>query len=171
MRIESICIVPMIAVGNAVSTFTAQNLGAKQPERVQQGYRASYRLILCMALLIWVFLQTCHGPILSAFIDAESGAEAFATGKGYVTFVSWFFLLIGLKASTDGVLRGAGDVTVYMLANLVNLGIRVLVANLCAPIWGVQAVWYAVPMGWAANYLISFGRYLTGKWREKKVIR
>ena len=37
MRIESICIVPMIATGNAVSTFTAQNLGAGQPERVKKG--------------------------------------------------------------------------------------------------------------------------------------
>lgn len=36
MRIESICIVPMIATGNAVSTFTAQNLGAGQPERVKK---------------------------------------------------------------------------------------------------------------------------------------
>lgn len=171
MRIESICIVPMISIGNAVSTFTAQNLGASQPERARKGYRVSYRMIFVMAVVIWGFLQLCHGPILSAFIDAESGAEAFATGKGYVTFVSWFFVFIGLKASTDGVLRGAGDVTVYMLANLVNLGIRVLVANLCAPIWGVQAVWYAVPMGWIANYLISFGRYLTGKWTQKKVIR
>ena len=40
-RIESICVVPMIATGNAVATFTAQNIGAGKMERVKEGYRAS----------------------------------------------------------------------------------------------------------------------------------
>ena len=58
----------------------------------------------------------------------------------------------------------------FTIANLVNLTIRVYAAFHFAPIWGVAAVWYAVPMGWIANYAISFSRYLTGKWRDKKVI-
>ena len=79
-------------------------------------------------------------------------------------------MFIGMKACTDGVLRGSGDVLVFTIANLVNLTIRVYAAFHFAPIWGVAAVWYAVPMGWIANYVISFSRYLTGKWRDKKVI-
>lgn len=170
MRVESFCIVPMISTGNAVSTFTAQNLGARQVERARKGYRASYGIVFAMAVLICLLLQAGHDLVISAFIDAGKGAEAFSVGNGYVTFISWFFVLIGLKACTDGVLRGAGDVKVYMLANLVNLAIRVLVANLCAPVFGIQAVWYAVPMGWAANYLISGIWYLTGRWTKKKII-
>ena len=111
-----------------------------------------------------------HGGIIRAFIES-GGGQAFETGDAYITFVGWFFVLIGLKAVTDGVLRGAGDVGVYMAANLVNLGIRVAVANLLAPVWGVQAVWYAVPMGWGANYLISFIWYLTGRWSRKNLIK
>lgn len=97
-------------------------------------------------------------------------SEAYVTGTGYLSFIGWFFALIGLKACTDGVLRGAGDMIVFTIANLVNLGIRVSAAFLLAPVWGVAAVWYAVPMGWAANYLISFIWYLSGKWMGKKVI-
>lgn len=169
-RVESICIVPMIATGNAVSTFTAQNLGARQPERVRQGLKSSFFLVISFGILICVTLNLFHNQILSLFMDMESGAGAFAAGNSYVTFISWFFALIGFKAATDGVLRGSGDVNVYMAANLVNLGLRVLVANLCAPVWGVQAVWYAVPMGWAANFLISFAWYLTGRWSRKQII-
>ncbi|MDO5416270.1 MAG: MATE family efflux transporter [Lachnospiraceae bacterium] len=169
-RVESICIVPMIATGNAVSTFTAQNLGARQPERVRQGLRTSFGIILAFGAGICLVLNLFHDPIISAFIDRESGAEAFATGNAYVLFICWFFAMIGFKAATDGVLRGSGDVGVYMAANLVNLGIRVLVANLCAPIWGVQAVWFAIPMGWTVNFLISYGWYLTGRWSRKRII-
>lgn len=170
MRIESICIVPMIATGNAVSTFTAQNLGANQPERIRKGYHAGFLMIISFAVLICLILQLFHAPVISIFMDTQTGQKAFQTGNDYVTFISWFFCLIGFKSITDGVLRGAGDVYVYMAANLINLTIRVLVANLLAPVWGVAAVWYAVPMGWAANFIISYLWYKTGHWRRIHVI-
>ena len=169
-RVESVCIVPMIATGNAVSTFTAQNLGAGQRERVKKGLYSGYLMVGAFAVVIALLIFFFHDGIVGAFMDSQSGLEAFRTGNAYVTFIGWFFVLIGLKASTDGVLRGAGDVGVYMAANLANLAIRVIVANLCAPIWGIEAVWYAVPMGWAVNFLISFSWYLTGRWKRKKLI-
>ena len=169
-RIESLCIVPMIATGNAVGTFTAQNIGAGQPERVKEGYRASYRIVIGFAVAIAVVVALFHGPIISSFLKGDNTSAAYTTGVGYLSFIGWFFVFIGLKTCTDGVLRGAGDVVVFTIANLVNLAIRVFTAFHFAPIWGVAAVWYAVPMGWLANYLISFSRYLTGKWVEKRLI-
>lgn len=167
MRLESIAIVPMIGTGNAVSTFTAQNLGAGKPERVQQGYRISYGIIAAFALLLGVLCEFFYHPVLSAFMDTTASAVAYETGAAYLRFIGWFFCLIGFKATTDGVLRGSGDVAVYMAANLVNLSVRVAVARVCSPIWGIQMIWYAVPLGWGVNYLISFCRYRTGHWRKK----
>lgn len=170
MRYEAIGIVPMNAVGNAVSTFTAQNIGAGNLERVKQGYRASYRILFCCAAAICAVYQLFAGPLLSAFLDADAGSASFATGLEYLRFISFFFVLIGLKMATDGLLRGAGDVGVFTIANLVNLGIRVWFAFRFAPLLGIQAVWIAVPVGWAANYLISFCWMLTGRWSRKRVI-
>lgn len=171
MRIESICIVPMIATGNAVSTFTAQNLGAGRAERVKQGYLAGMKIVAAFAVLICVTLLLFHESIINAFLESGSEAEAFTTGNAYLSFIAFFFVFIGLKAITDGVLRGAGDVLVFTLSNLVNLGIRVAFAFGFAGILGVQAVWYAVPIGWASNFVISFSRYLSGKWSRKKLIK
>ena len=170
MRVESICIVPMIATGNAMSTFTAQNLGAGNPDRVKKGYLTAYGIVLGFAALILAVLSLFHVQIISAFIEDGSSAGAFATGDTYLRFIRFFFLFIGIKAITDGVLKGAGDVAVFTMANLINLGIRVFVSFRFAGIWGVEAVWYAVPMGWATNYLISFLWFLTGRWSRKKVI-
>jgi len=103
-------------------------------------------------------------------MDVESGSEAFTTGSNYLKFIGFFFVIIGFKSITDGVLRGAGDMVLFTISNLVNLSIRVFVAFHFAPIWGVEAVWYAVPMGWTANYLISFSRYLSGRWSRKKIV-
>lgn len=170
-RIESVCIVPMIASGNAVSTFTAQNLGAGKPERVKKGYLAAVKMVAAFAVIICVTLTLFHGGIVGSFLEAGSEPAAFETGNAYLSFIAFFFVCIGLKAITDGVLRGSGDVVVFTLANLINLGIRVSVAFAFAPVWGVQAVWFAIPMGWTTNYLISFVRYLSGKWSRKKLIK
>ncbi len=170
MRVESICIVPMIATGNAMSTFTAQNLGAGNPDRVKKGYLTAYGIVFGFAALILAVLSLFHVQIISAFIEDGSSMEAFATGDTYLRFIRFFFVFIGIKAITDGVLKGAGDVAVFTLANLINLGIRVFVSFRFAGNWGVEAVWYAVPMGWGVNYLISFLWFLTGRWSRKKVI-
>lgn len=170
-RIESICVVPMIATGNAVSTFTAQNLGAGNPEQVKKGYRAAMRMVAAFAVIICLSLTLFHREIISSFLEKGSEPAAFETGNAYLSFIAFFFVFIGLKAITDGVLRGAGDVLVFTLANLVNLSIRVTVAFALSPVLGVKAVWIAVPIGWAVNYLISFVRYLSGKWSRKKLIK
>lgn len=170
MRLESLAIVPMIATGNAVSTFTAQNLGAGQKERVRQGYRTSYLIILSFSAILLIATQLFYRPILSAFLDVESSPVAYSTGSSYLRFIGFFFCLLGFKASTDGVLQGAGDVGVYMAANLVNLSIRVAVAQLCSPLWGIEFVWYAVPLGWGTNYIISYLWYRTGHWEKKTLV-
>lgn len=170
MRLESICIVPMISVGNAVSTFTAQNMGAGQTERVKKGYHVSYAIIAFFAVMICAVLLFFKHPLINLFMEEGAGGEAFETGVSYLSFIAYFFVFIGLKASTDGVLRGAGDVLVFTIANLVNLAFRVLFAFLMAPVIGVQAVWIAVPIGWIINYSISGLRYLTGRWSRKKLV-
>jgi len=75
-------------------------------------------------------------------------------------------VFIGLKMITDGLLRGTGDMKMFTVANLVNLSIRVAVAFAFAPLYGIRMVWVAVPIGWLANYIISYAEYRTGKWRE-----
>ena len=166
MRIESICIVPMAAMGNVMSSFTAQNLGAKQQERVVKGYHTAYGIVFGFGILICVILEIFYRPLILMFLGEEGTALALNTGMSYMRFIGFFFSFIGLKMITDGLLRGAGDMKMFTVANLVNLGIRVAVAVIMAPRFGIAFVWYAVPMGWLANYLISFARYKTGIWKS-----
>ena len=165
MRIESICIVPMSAMGNAISSYTAQNIGAGKEDRVKSGYRVSYGIIFAIAAAICLVVQLLARPLISLFLEAPSAA-AFDTGIACVRFMGWFYVLIGLKMISDGVLRGAGDMTMFTVANLVNLGLRVILAVTLAPRFGIQFVWMAVPAGWLINYLISFFEYRTGKWKK-----
>lgn len=164
MRVESICIVPMSAMGNVMSSYTAQNIGAGKFDRVKRGYHTGYGIVAAFAALLALILELAYRPLILLFLGEEASAAAYQTGAGYLQFIGWFFVLIGIKMITDGLLRGAGDMAMFTVANMVNLGIRVFASMLFAPKYGVEVVWIVVPIGWAANFLISFARYRTGKW-------
>lgn len=166
MRIESICCVPMNGIGNAMSSYTAQNLGAGKNERVQKGLHAAFGMVVFFGLVICVWLECFHQELMVFFLGENGTAAAMTTGNGYLTFMGWFFCLIGFKMAVDGLLRGAGDTKMFTIANLANLGIRVAAAFTLAPIFGVSMVWCAVPLGWFVNWLISFVEYRTGKWKS-----
>lgn len=166
MRVESICVVPMAAIGNALSSYVAQNIGAGKSDRIVTGYHAANKMVVFCAVLICGVLELCYSPIITFFLGSEGTEIALDTGRNYLTFMGWFFCLIGFKMAVDGLLRGAGDMKMFTVANLVNLFIRVVFSMTLAPRFGIEMVWVAVPIGWFANWAVSFAQYRTGKWRQ-----
>ena len=166
MRIEAICVVPMSGIGNAMSSYTAQNIGADKYSRVGEGYRAANKLVLICAAVILVILELFNRQLIEIFLGADGTATAVSTGRDYLIFMGFFFCFIGFKMAVDGLLRGAGDMKMFTVANIVNLFIRVFVAMVFAPRYGIHMVWVAVPIGWFVNWAISFSQYRTGKWKK-----
>ena len=167
MRIENIATVPMVSIGNTMSSYTAQNLGAQKSGRVKEGYHVSYIMVIFFAIITCLILELFPVPLINMFIGAEGTAKAYQTGVDYLRFMGWFFAIIGFKMATDGVLRGGGDVKVFTSANLVNLSTRVIFSFALAPVVGVAAVWYIVPVGWFLNWMISLIGYEKGIWKKK----
>lgn len=166
IRVESLCIVPFNSINNAVSSYTAQNLGAKNEKRVVEGYHAANILVAAFSILLILLIEPFNSLIVSMFLGDDGTITAMNTGCGYLSFMGWFFCFIGFKMAVDGLLRGAGDMKMFTVANFVNLFIRVFVAMAFAPIFGLQMVWIAVPIGWFSNWIISFLEYRTGKWKR-----
>ena len=128
-------------------------------ERVREGYHVALRMVLGFGIVIAIVTQVFARELIGFFVDVAESVEAYELGIGYIHYMGWFFIILGLKTATDGILKGSGDVRVYMIANLLNLVIRVSVARLGAPIYGPQIVWYIVPVGWFVNFVISYACY------------
>lgn len=169
-KIDSVAIMPMQAVGNAMSTFTAQNIGAQKHERVREGYRASYPMILLINLIIWVIIFLFSHQFLGLFLEEGSGSIAMQTGLDYLHLVSMTYFLLGLLMVTGSVLRGSGDIAWFMLASVMNVVSRIACAYGLNGVLGVSAVWISVPVGWLCGYLFHFYRYRQKKWMEKHLI-
>ena len=94
MRIESLCIVPMSAIGNALSSYTAQNIGAGKYERVRKGYRTSYLIVGVIAAVICFILELANRPLITLFLGEEGTRLALFTGMNCTRFMGWFYALI-----------------------------------------------------------------------------
>ena len=140
MRVENVFSLIFVSIGNAVSPYVSQNLGAGKPQRIKKGYHA--------ALVLDV--------ISSLFLGKDGTAFAYQVSGDYMRWLGYFFIFMGIKMATDGVLRGLGIMRPFLVANIVNLAIRLSVALICAPRFGIAFVWLAVPVGWLANFLISY---------------
>ena len=156
MRVENVFSLIFVSIGNAVSPFVSQNLGAKKTERIKKGYHAALVLDLCFAVLAFIVIETLHTQISSLFLGKDGTALAYQVSGDYMRWLGFFFIFMGIKMATDGVLRGLGIMRPFLTANMVNLAIRLSVALICAPRFGIAFVWLAVPAGWLANFLISY---------------
>ena len=159
IRIDNIVTVPFSAIGNAMSPYTAQNIGAGKDERIRPGYRISMGLIILSGAIACIVLQLFNTGITGLFLGEEGTTAAYSTGERYLSFLGWFYPILGFAMVTGGVLRGSGDMKLFTAASIANLSFRVLGSMILAPRFGVDVVWYVVPIGWVLYFGICFIAY------------
>ena len=168
IRIPAVFSLIFVSIGNAVSPYVSQNLGAGKTERIKKGYHAALVLDVCFAAVAFLVIETLHTQISALFLGKDGTALAYQVSGDYMRWLGYFFIFMGIKMATDGVLRGLGIMQPFLIANMVNLAIRLSVALIGAPRFGIDFVWLAVPAGWLANFLVSYAA-LRKSWPAEKV--
>ncbi len=166
VKLNNLVITSFTTLGNGVSNFTAQNIGAGLYPRVKAGMRAGLKLVwgLCVPLVLLYFIFGRN--LLLLFMDAVS-VEALKTGVEFLRIVSPFYFVISAKLAADGVLRGAGAMKLFMAATFTDLVLRVVLAFVFAAIWGPIGIWCAWPLGWAIGTALSLLFYRSGYWNRE----
>lgn len=170
-KIDSITILPMSNMSNAVSTFAGQNIGAGKIERIKKGYKAALIMIGVFCAFAFLVLFIFGKNLIGMFVDSAANMGVIKIGVQYMRIVSIFYFFMGLMVITNGVLRGSGDMKFFLASTISNLSIRVIFAYTFAYVIGQSAIWWAVPCGWLSASAISCIRYRSGKWKNKSVIQ
>ena len=164
-RIEQLVQQPYNSLGTAVATFTAQNLGAGNIERVKRGYQRStmlvvvFSLVMCGAMFLW------GGPFVGIFVD---DAEVIAIGGRAIRITSLFYIPLGMIYVARSLLNGAGD-SFFAFANglaevVGRIGFSLGLAAI--PALGYWAVWYTTGLTWLITGAVCMLRYAQGKWKK-----
>ena len=170
VKLNNMVITSLTTLGNGVSNYTAQNLGAEKPLRVREGYRAGLFLVWMLCVPITALYLAGASPLVSLFLENPTG-EALETGMLFLRIVSPFYLVVSTKLVTDGVLRGAGEMKKFMVATFTDLILRVVLALVLSKIaLGVTGVWLSWPIGWFVGAALSVFFYtrLTKKIRRSE---
>ena len=156
----------MVNVGNAVSTFTAQNIGAGQYDRGKKGYRTGLIMAAAIGVALGLWLHFGSESVIGLFMDADDGADAIHVGTEYLSIISLQYFMMGMMNVTAAILRGAGDKKWFLAQSLINLAFRVALVYILADITKGYVIMWASGVGWTIGFMISYFRYRQGGWRR-----
>lgn len=166
VKLNNLVVTSFTTLGNGVSNFTAQNLGAGKTERIDQGFRAGLGLVWAVCLPVAAAYLLAGRQLLCLFIDAPT-QTALDTGVTFLRLLSPFYFVVSAKLTADGVLRGTGSMGRFMAATFTDLILRVTLALVLSRTGlGATGIWLAWPISWTAATVLSLLFYHTGPWRR-----
>jgi putative MATE family efflux protein len=160
---------PAMALGAAVSSMAAQNVGAGKMDRVERVARigAAYAILFTGVPILLIYLADPW--VLRAFLPGSSPSLPIAVHINAI--VLWGFVPFGVAFIFSGVVRATGAVWPPLLAMVISLwGVRVPLANLLLPHLGADAIWISFPIGSAMTCALAGGYYLWGGWRNARML-
>lgn len=167
VKIDAFAYMPVQDFGNAFSTFIAQNYGAREKERIQEGLKgaviASGLFSIFVSFLVFLFAR----PLMSIFVQA--GEEAvISAGVTYLRIEGAFYCGIGCLFLLYGLYRALGRPGMSVVLTVISLGTRVALAHILSaiPAIGVVGIWWSVPIGWFLADAVGIGYYL---WKKDRL--
>lgn len=166
VKLNNMVVTSLTTLGNGISNYTAQNMGAGKHARVKQGFRAGLAIVWIICVPVCALYLIAGKYLMYAFLDDVSGA-ALKTGLTFLRVISPFYFVIAAKLVADGVLRGSGMMKQFMIATFTDLILRVALAEVLAltPL-GTTGIWMAWPCGWCVSAVLSIIFYRGGAWNK-----
>lgn len=159
IKLNNMVIMTYTAMGNGMSNFSAQNLGAGMTERIRQGLKAGLKLVFCLSVIIVEVYMLLSRPLVNLFMDSDTN-KALDVGVQFLHIVVPFYFVVSVKITCDGVLRGVGAMKQFMASTFSDLILRVSLAFLFSAKWGTIGIWCAWPVGWTIGTVLSVVFYM-----------
>lgn len=168
VKLNNLVITSFTTLGNGISNYTAQNLGANKLTRVRAGFRIGIKLVWMISLPLALLYFFGGSIVLKLFLDAPTEL-AMHTGIMFLRILSPFYFVVSAKLVADGILRGAGRMKNFMITTFTDLILRVVLAYAFSQtILGATGIWCAWPVGWCIATTLSILFYRHGPWAAAK---
>ncbi len=169
-RFEQLVHQPFTSLGAAIATFTGQNIGAGNVERVKKGFWSATMIStifsLCMIPVGWM-----GGELIMRMFTENP--DVIMEGARGIRITSLFYAPLGMIYVTRNILIAAGDMKFAFASGMVEVGGRVGFSKPLTyiPAIGMLSIWYTSGLTWLITAAISCIRYAGGKWQHNVVIK
>ena len=166
VKLNNLVTTSFTTIGNGMSSYTAQNIGAANPKRVKQGYWAGLKMVWLLSVPLSVLYLFCGEGLVGLFLNSNA-AEAVKTGVIFLRTVAPFYMIAATKFISDGVLRGTGKMGRFMFSTFAALLLRVVLASIFSELYGSNGIWLAWPIGWGLGMALSGMFVLSAVYKRK----
>ena len=151
-RVDSVCLMPMMSFGIAISAFTAQNFGAGKKERILDGVRKTLQMTLAFAVVMGVIIIAFGAELVGIFVGNEPLVQAY--GKEYLLVTGLSYWVLSVVFVCRNAFQGVGETLIPTISSIVELVMRGVAAFGLAPIWGFLGICLSQTLAWVGACLI-----------------
>lgn len=152
-RIDALALVPGQSIGQAVTTYIAQNRGAQKQERIGKGYLTGVGLEIAYWAFFGSLVFFLKRPFMALFVTEKEAAAVIDIGVEYLTLMALFYLWPAMTNCVQGFFRGMGKLKITLCGTFIQTSIRVLATYLLAPSMGIRGIAFACAAGWTMMLL------------------
>ena len=180
-KVNSIAILPSMAMQASVSSMVGQNMGAGKPERAKKTMWVAVGFAFSVSALVFALVNLFPEQIVALFLGsqeqagmtAEVLAQCVEQSALYLRMISFDYLLTSVLFCITGLAMGVGQ-TLFSMCNGIasSLLLRIPAAYIFGSVlgWGLKGVGLAAPAATAGGLVICFIYLLTGAWKRAKVV-
>ncbi|MDP4144979.1 MAG: MATE family efflux transporter [Bacillota bacterium] len=166
MRVEMFLTMPNMAILMAVSTLTAQNLGAYKYSRIKNIFTWGIVISLSIITVFLIPILVFPTQIMGMFVK-DPTVNSF--GATYLRTICPAYILLAVSYVANGVINGSGKTFITMSFSFVSSCIiRIIAAWLFSRVFGLKGIWYGIVLSYCITFTFNFVYYLSGNWRKEK---
>lgn len=166
VKLNNLVITSFTTLGNGISNYTAQNMGARKLYRIKSGFRAGIKLVWILSIPLALLYFFAGRQLLYLFMSDPTDT-AVRTGVDFLRILSPFYVVVSAKLVADGILRGNEMMGKFMVSTFSDLILRVVFAVLLSQtVLGATGIWCAWPIGWTVATFMSVAFYHHGPWKK-----
>jgi putative MATE family efflux protein len=154
IKLNNLVITSFTTLGNGISNYTAQNIGAGLRERIRPGFKAGVKLVWIICVPIILLYMLFAKALVNFFMNTPSDM-ALQSGMTFLHIVTPFYLIVSVKLVADGILRGSGLMKYFMISTFTDLILRVVLAEVLSIPFQSTGIWCAWPIGWTIAMVMS----------------
>lgn len=153
---------PYGALGATMATYSAQNRGINDIDRIKKGVKVASIMNIVYSVLIYGVALLTLAPLMKLFIDASSGVdfeEILGYGKIYAVISGTCFAPLGQIFIFRNAMQGCGFSFAAMLGGIVELISRWIIASVATHLNSFRGVCAADPVTWLVTAIFLMVAY------------
>jgi len=146
-RVDDFAYTPEQNISHAMTTFLAQNRGAKKLERIKKGFLAGMKIEIGYWIILAVVVYFGAKGIMQLFVK-NSEVGVVNLGVSYLQLMAFFYLLPSWTNGIQGYFRGIGDLKITLRSTFIQMLGRVIFSYILAPKMGIYGIALSCLGGW-----------------------